>query len=190
MTERIPPIPPHERVGEIAELLGTCQGEGALQAAYRDRPPLNVQATLVRNPALFRPCTAYAQYLTNGLLSARDRELAVLRTAVRCRSPYEWAHHYQAAIAAGVSAAEVDDLGKGIGDWDPHEQALLDAVDQLHTASTITDETWRLLHAHYSEAELIELVMLVGQYHAVAYLLNTMGTQADEWLPPTPPLPS
>jgi 4-carboxymuconolactone decarboxylase len=187
MTPRIPPIPVDEQVGEVAELLGVVRGENALHDQNSTLPPLNVFATMARHPELFRPTVALAQYLTDGLLPPSDRELVVLRAAVHCGSEYVWAHHCNAARAAGVSDEKITRVADGTGTWAPREQALLDAVDDLHTGTAVQDETWRALSAHYDEAELIELVMLVGEYRKIACFLNTMGTPLDDWTTAAPP---
>ena len=52
------------------------------------------------------------------------------------------------------------------------------AVDQLHDASRISDSTWEALAGHeYDETQLIELTMLIGQYHMVAFALNSLGVE-------------
>src|ERR1039458_4065366 len=53
-------------------------------------------------------------------------------------------------------------------DWDAFEAALLRAADELHADSCIGDATWAVLAGHYDDAQLIELIMLVGRYHLVA----------------------
>jgi 4-carboxymuconolactone decarboxylase len=182
VSTRIPPLPPGQQAGEVAELLGSASGDGALFVEHSRRPPLNVFTIMARHPRLYRLTTALAQYLTNGLLPARDRELAVLRTAVRCGSLYEWAHHLPVARAAQVSEEEIAHLARGTGSWTEHEQALLAAVDELHHGSTITPGTWQILARRYSEQELIELIMLVGEYHKIAFFLNATGTPLDDWV--------
>lgn len=43
----------------------------------------------------------------------------------------------------------------------------------------IGDATWATLAAHYDDAQMIELVMLIGQYHLVAFTLNSCGVQRE-----------
>jgi alkylhydroperoxidase family enzyme len=35
------------------------------------------------------------------------------------------------------------------------------------------------LAEHYDEAQLIELVMLIGHYHLVSFALNSLGVQRE-----------
>jgi alkylhydroperoxidase family enzyme len=43
----------------------------------------------------------------------------------------------------------------------------------------ISDETWRRLEARYDERQLIEVPMLIGHYHMVAFVLNSLGVQLE-----------
>lgn len=185
MNPRIPPIPTPERNEEVAELLGT-----RLAGELEGRPPLNITATFARHPALFRAFMPFVQYLADGALPARDRELVVVRTAMHCQSPYAWAHHCAIARRNGVSDEEIDELAQGdTADWTAHDQALLAAADELHEKSVITDPTWNTLCVTFDDAQMIELVVLVGQFHLVAGVLNSAGTPLDEWLTDVRPFP-
>jgi hypothetical protein len=42
--------------------------------------------------------------------------------------------------------------------------------------------TWAVLAAHLDERQLIEVPMLVGQYHIVSFTLNTLGIQREPGL--------
>jgi len=69
-------------------LLRQDERDGDFARHTAGHPPLNVLTTLMRNPALFRLWAPLAEYLSNGGLPAKDREPAILRTAVRYGSPY------------------------------------------------------------------------------------------------------
>jgi alkylhydroperoxidase family enzyme len=38
----------------------------------------------------------------------------------------------------------------------------------------ISDATWAVLATHFDDKQLIELPIVIGQYHAVAYLQNAL----------------
>ena len=52
---------------------------------------------------------------------------------------------------------------------DPDESVLLEAVDQLHDASSISDPLWDRLSDAYLPAQLLDLTMLCGWYHAISF---------------------
>ena len=66
--------------------------------------------------------------------------------------------------------------------WSPFDSTLLEAADELHADWCISDAIWAALAAVYDTQQLIELPMLVGQYHMVAMTLNSLGVQLDRGL--------
>jgi 4-carboxymuconolactone decarboxylase len=157
-----------------ALLLGAGRGDG---------PPLNIFATLVRYPGLFRRWLPFAGKLLAGKLPARDRELAILRTAWRCGSEYEWGQHTLIASTAGLTDDEIARVQDAPEGWDERDAVVLRAVDELHADSCISDSTWTVLAGRYDERQLIELLMLIGHYHLLAFTLNSLGVERDEGVP-------
>ena len=154
-----------------------------------DVPRLNIFTTLARNPELFKAWIPFGGHLlTAGTLSARDRELLILRTAVNCGSPYEWGQHVRIAEAVEIDRETIDRVAAGpdVDGWSETEVALLRAADELHHDAKIGEETWNALAAAYDEKQLIEIPMLVGQYHMVAFALNSLGVEQDEGLEDLP----
>lgn len=150
--------------------------------------PVNLMSTLAHHDTLARQWMRFALELMRGVLPERDRELLILRTGWRCRSPYEWGQHVIIAADVGLSTDEIERVALGPEDpgWDEHERALLRAADELHQESTISAPTWQALAARYDERQLIELVMIVGQYHLVAYAANALAIAPDSTLPAIP----
>jgi len=133
--------------------------------------------TLLRHPDLYQRITDLAvQLLGRGVLSPRDRELAVLRVGWLCQAPYEWGEHVRLAKQAGVTSEEIERVTQGASapGWTDHEAALLRAVEELHDNAMISEATWRTLSENLDERKLIELPVLIGQFTLVAYLQNTL----------------
>lgn len=172
---RIPPIPAAERDAVANELLSTASGEG------RPTRTPNLWTTLIRHPGLFRRWIPFGGKLLSGQIPVRDRELMILRTAWRCGAEYEWGQHCQIARDAGVSDDELLNIAKGpdTSAWEAFDAALLRAVDELHDGSCVTDMTWGILADRYEEKQLIELPMLVGQYHLVAFTMNSLRLEHE-----------
>ncbi|BDM69711.1 carboxymuconolactone decarboxylase [Streptomyces nigrescens] len=142
----------------------------------------NVFTTLVRHPDLYERFMPFGGYLLrSGRLSGRVRELLILRTALNTRASYEWGRHVPLAKEAGVTDAEIERVlyGPDADGWAELESHLLRAADELHRDARLSDATWEALSAHHDDADLVEITMLVGQYHMVAFLLNSAGTELD-----------
>lgn len=179
-TPRIPALPAADRDDQAQELLG---GVGGLTG-----PASNIFDTLVRHPGLFRKWLPFGGKLLSGKLPARDRELLILRTGWLCRSAYEWGQHVLIARSVGITDEEIARVvqGSDAPGWDPFERALLMAADELHDDACISDATWAALAERYDERQLIELPMLVGHYHMVAFTLNSLGVTREEGVPGLP----
>ena len=181
---RIDPLPEGEWGEELAPILNVTP-PGA-DARLGD---LNIFATLARNPELFKAWLPFGGYLlTAGTLSGRDRELLILRTALNCKSPYEWGQHVRISLDGGIDRETIDRVvdGPDADGWSEGEAALLRAADELHAHAKISDETWAALADVYDDRQLIEIAMTVGQYHMVAFALNSLGVEQDEGLEDLP----
>jgi 4-carboxymuconolactone decarboxylase len=165
---RIAPLPPEERDDRQRELV---------DALGQD---LNIFTTLLRHPRLFKRWSQFGGVLLTGQLPARDRELLILRTGHLCAAPYELHQHARIASEVGITHDEQARVAAGPdAGWDDFDAALLRAADELHHDSRITDATWAVLASRYDERQLIEVCMVVGQYHLVSFTLNSLGVEIE-----------
>jgi alkylhydroperoxidase family enzyme len=142
----------------------------------------NVVATLLHHPALAGPWLAFNRVLLfEPTLTARQRELMVLRVAWRTRSTYEWLQHVRMAERAGISAEEVGAIARGdhVGTFSPLDSDLLAATDQLVDGYRIDDPTWARLTDQLDERQLTEVVFVVGAYTCLAMAFKSFGLQLD-----------
>jgi 4-carboxymuconolactone decarboxylase len=181
---RIPPLPPEEWEGDVKRILDTVPP--GIDRRLGDN---NIFPTFARHPDLFRAWLPFGGFLlTAGKVSGRDRELLILRTAVNCRSSYEWGQHVRISLDGGIEREAIDRVleGPDAEGWTPHEAALLRAADELHADSRISDATWEALAETYDTEQLAEATIVVGHYHMVAFALNSFGVELDEGLEPLP----
>ena len=139
--------------------------------------------TMLRHPQLFATQTDVGiQLLGNGALSARNRELAVLRIGWLCQAPYEWGEHVHVAKKVGITSEEIERITQGANapGWSELERAILTAVEELHGGAMISDATWATLAKHLNDKQLIELPILIGQYQTVAFYQNALRLRPHE----------
>ena len=176
---RIAPLPPEERDERVAELVASLR-------VHPDGPDMNLFGTLARHPRLLKWWSAFGgMLLFGGALPGRDRELLILRTAALTGADYEWAHHQELAAMVGLTSDEISRIVAGPDDagWTIADATLLRAADELHQDACITDATWAVLAAAYDEPQLIEIPMIVGQYHLVAFTLRSLGIRREAAYP-------
>lgn len=180
---RIVPLGESEWAGEVKSRLTTQWVPGVRPSALR--------TTMARHPTLFPRWDALGQQLLAGELPARDRELLILRTAFLMRGDFQWAYHEPLARKSGMSDEDLERIVRGRTDdvpWPPHEAALVSAADELTQLATISDATWSILSGWYDERQLIEIVVIVGQYVQNAFLSNALRIAPPSDLPRRPQL--
>ncbi len=170
---RIAPLPPDGREPRTQELLQSLRFDP-------DGEDMNLFATLAHHPRLLKRWSQFGGLLlAGGTLSPRDREVLILRTAANCGADYEWGHHLPIGAAAGLSANEMTALAGSRREAEGVDEDLVRAADELHDRNMIIDATWATLAARFDEAQLIEICMVVGQYHLVAFPLRSLGIQRE-----------
>lgn len=157
--------------------------------ANPDGNPLNIFATLAHHPDVLKRFVSYAGYFLNkGLIPEREREVVILRIGWNCRSVYEFGQHTLIGRRVGLTDDEIAALTRSpdTHPWSVRDQALIEMCDDLCRDDCVADGTWRRLTEEWSEAELIELVMVAGTYRLVSGFLNTMGVELDAGVPGWP----
>jgi 4-carboxymuconolactone decarboxylase len=146
----------------------------------------NIFKTLANHPELAKRWMIFANHiLGKSSINVRDRELVILRIGYLCQAGYEWGQHVLIARQAGLTDDEINACKSGpetpgLGGLD---QLLLQATDELHHDSHVSDETWGALTKHYDTQQMMDLVFTVGQYNLVSMALNSFGVQPDPDLP-------
>ncbi len=134
-------------------------------------------ATMLRHPDLYSAFIDYVGLRAKAsVLAPRDLEIVTLRTAMICGSAYVWAEHVNFGKKAGLTGEEIGWLvdGSSAPGWSDRDRALNRLAEELHETACVSDETWATIAANFTEQQIIELLMMVGAYHEVAFLYNAM----------------
>lgn len=149
-------------------------------------PPTDMMPAFMRlmakHPPIFRRQMEMGHVLFTGLVSPRERELAVLRVSWLAGAPFEWGEHVEIGKRCGLSPDEIARVTQGSSapGWSEHEAAILRGVEELVADFAISEETWGVLAKSWDEPQLIEFPMMVGQYLTTAFLLNSLKVQLGE----------
>ncbi len=170
---RIPPLP---------EAQWDDKGRQAVANFSRSGLTDNGLKTLLHLPQLVDAVMPYTIYLSDqSTLSARHRELLVLRTAWLCGNQAIWSSHAERARKVGMTAGEIRKIAEGpdAPGWDGFEATLLRMADQLYRNSSVNEATWKALAASYDQNHLIDAVETVGHFTVLSLLFNSFGVQPD-----------
>lgn len=151
--------------------------------------PIALFRVFARNLAMAQAMHGWGTYaLSRSLsLSLREREIVIDRTCARCGCEYEWGVHVAFfAERAGFDATQLWSLTFGTADdgcWSDRERLLIEVVDALHADADIGDELWGRCAAALTDQELLDLLMLCGWYHAVAFAANATRVPLEPGAP-------
>jgi alkylhydroperoxidase family enzyme len=149
--------------------------------------PLVLFRTLMVHPEL----ASRRRPLGAGILGARAtvppplREVMIHRTCALTGAEYEWGVHVAGfARPLGFSDEQIASTARGAWTdacWSPAQAAVFRLADELHETSTVSDELWQELESHLEHAQLLELLVTAGWYHAIAYVCNATGLAPEPW---------
>ena len=124
----------------------------------------------------------------NNTVSSRARELVILRTGWRTRSEYEFCQHVRVSRDLKMSEAEI--LGvrdpDGCAAYSNTDRAVIRMADELLDQSEVSPQTWATLEKSFSEAELVELLLIAGFWRMIAGYLKTAKVPLDAGVPSWP----
>lgn len=156
--------------------------KGVLAPLVETGRVLNIFRTLAHAPKALERFLQWGNYILSkrNSLSARDRELAVLRTGFNCKSGYEWTQHVEIGLGAGLTESEIERIkaGPDAKGWEERDLAILRVVDDLTSDFFVSAASWAALE-FLSDRQKMDLVFTVGQYTQVSMFLNSFGVQLD-----------
>jgi len=180
---RVAPLaPPYD--AETDELLKKMMPPGVA--------PLKLFLTAANNPQLLKTMAANGALIYGrSSLAPLHREIVIQRTCANCGAEYEWGVH--AAFFAERVGLTTKRLAATVhGDhraacWSEAESLLIEFADRLHAQSAIDDALWSRMVPHWNESQMLELAVLAGFYHSVAYLISVARVEREDFAPNFPP---
>lgn len=130
---------------------------------------LNLYRLLLHSPTLADAWQTFnnaIRYQTT--LDEQSRELAILRVAQLTGADYQFnIHAVQYAPAAGITPQQVAALdgSEHSSLFQPAHRALLAYADAMTQTIEVPDDVFERLRRHYSEAQIVELTVLIGAYN-------------------------
>jgi 4-carboxymuconolactone decarboxylase len=173
---RLPYVDPAETAEPVRDALGRV-------------PPLNIFRMMANAESAFRPWLRWGATLLGDLeLDPKLRELAILRVArLTPHAEYEWIQHVPIAKATGatdeqVAALERDDPEASC--FSDDELAVLRFTTEVVRDAQASDASLEELNRFMTAREIVELLMVIGQYMMVARVMATTRMELDEPIDP------
>jgi 4-carboxymuconolactone decarboxylase len=155
----------------------------AIREALDELPDMRLFRLTAHADTVFEPWRAYLSALHTSLeLDPRLRELAILQVAHDEGSDYERVQHEVIARNEGVDAGHIRSITQGS---DPDNlstsaRAVLRVTREVTRTGTASDEAVAELVGTLGTRQAVELVLLIGQYIAIARLLKTFDVPAED----------
>jgi alkylhydroperoxidase family enzyme len=150
----------------------------------RGDPPLHIFAALANIPNLLDPLLTFTGEMREGaVIEARLRELAIMTVALATGATYEFDHHWNSALKAGLRREQLEQLADAETSdaFDERERAIVRYAREATVSLKVSEETWSALRKHFSVRETMDVVMAVAWYNAVARVLLPMEIEMEDW---------
>src|SRR5437667_12683658 len=162
---RLPYVDPNGAPRQVREVLDAM-------------PPLNVFRLMAHAETAFRPWMRWGGVLLNDLaLDPLLRELAILRVAgLSPGADYEWVQHVPIARSVGATSEQVDAIERGdveAGCFSDAQRDVLRFTSEIVREVGASDTAYEAVAMRLSPREIVELLMVIGQYMMLARVMAT-----------------
>jgi alkylhydroperoxidase family enzyme len=144
---------------------------------------LNLFRMLAHSPPVSAGFSALGgALLQDSALNPRLRETAIVRVGLLAGASYEVKKHIAIGRAVGLSDAEIGALEPGANQEALTEagRAVVALADQLFRDVRADDALFDRVKQHFSDRELVELVVTIGFYGLVCRVLETLEVDHEE----------
>ena len=140
-------------------------------------PQLNIFKLIANAETAFKPFMKYGLVLLRDLeVDPVVREQAILRVAALTPgAEYEWVQHEAIGRAVGMTDAQIEACRFG----DPDDLVLRFTEEVLREASP-SDDTFAAMAERFPPRQIVELILVIGQYMTLARLMATAQIDLDE----------
>lgn len=114
-------------------------------------------------------------------LTARERELLILRISWLVKSEYEFVQHLILGRRAGLTEEELERIqdGPDATGWSADDADLIRVADDLYCNTRIGDETFARLSTRFDTCQIMDMVFLVGCYQVLAMAIKSFNVALE-----------
>ena len=145
---------------------------------------LNIHRMMAHRPNLLQSRVAFSRALNRQqpLLPPRLRELAQLTIGRVTAGLYEYHHHTSRALRAGLTVEHIMALPV----WERHsiftaeERAVMRYAEEMTSNIRVADATFDALREFLSEAQIVELTLVIAHYNSTVRFLEALQVMPNE----------
>ncbi|MGC1343725.1 MAG: carboxymuconolactone decarboxylase family protein [Candidatus Binataceae bacterium] len=148
----------------------------------RGQPVGNIFRTLANTPKLLRRFLALGGELRNGTaIDPKLRELAILTVGRLADAHYEFTHHWNLGLRAGLTHEKLNALG----DWEKskaftdEERAVIRYAVEATEKIRVSDSAWNACTKFLDTGKMMELVQNVAFYNMVVRVLEPCRVELE-----------
>jgi alkylhydroperoxidase family enzyme len=153
-----------------------------------DPAPLKLFRMVAHAETAYGPWLGYGGALLTQLeLDPLLRELAILQVAHQVGSRYEWVQHDPIARAVGATGDQIDAIQAGRDDdpaFDADQSLVLRFTRTTVTEGAASEQQVAQVAERLGTRQVVELLLVIGNYTAIAMLIESTGLEPDAPLDP------
>jgi alkylhydroperoxidase family enzyme len=153
-----------------------------------DPAPLKLFRMVAHAESAYGPWLGYGGALLTQLeLDPLLRELAILQVARQVGSHYEWVQHDPIARAVGATGAQIDAIQAGRDDdpaFDADQSLVLRFTRTAVNEGAASEDQVAEAAERFGTRQVVELLLVIGNYTAIAMLIASTGLDPDAPLDP------
>ena len=164
---RLPPVTPEDLDEEGRQLLAknpvTNPGPG----------PTHVTSYSPSGRSLGIPTGA------NSPVGPRNFQLAVLIIAREIDQQYEWTAHEPAGVKQGLEQTVIDVVkyNRDVTGLSDKDATLITFGRTLYREHRVSSELWQQMIGHFGRQHTVQLMMIMGDYFRVGFMMNAVDQQ-------------
>jgi alkylhydroperoxidase family enzyme len=148
----------------------------------RGTQPGHIHRIIAHAPNLLGRFVDLANELRNGTrLEPKLRELALLTVGRLTGAEYEFVHHWNMALRLGIRREQLEQLAnfESSPEFNSDERAVMRYAAEATSNVTVKNATFETLGGFLDNRRILELVMNVAMYNAVARVIVPCGVELE-----------
>jgi 4-carboxymuconolactone decarboxylase len=182
------PLPKREDLDDAGKkIYDDASRPGASLVGLQGPPGIYLHSP--RNGSLLRAINRQLRFESG--IAPRIREIAILVTAREMDSQFEWVAHEPEALKEGVPQGTIDAIKhrRGTSGLDERDAAVITFGRQLWRDHRVDSATFARAKALFGPQQLVDIVLLMGNYSGTAALLTAFDMQLAPGKKPLLPIP-